>query len=137
MKRTQQLRIKSDADLLSEVLQWFEQLYHPSIPQRTWLECQTALAEGFINVVRHAHRGYPPETPVQIEVSIQDQGLEIKIWDQGPGFNLEQRLQKAKQNNSEQNTSGRGLLIMHDIMDFLDYSRTPEGQNCLTLIKQY
>ena len=78
------LHLKTDLTLLYEVLQWFHQFNHPPVPYQTWMKCQLALAEAFTNAVRHAHKGLPPETPIDIEVSILAESLEIRIWDCGP-----------------------------------------------------
>src|SRR5919199_203427 len=65
-----QLQVNTEPKDLSRVFSWFEQLRQPSIPSNVWLECQTALAEGFDNAVRHAHKGLPSKTPIDIQVTI-------------------------------------------------------------------
>ena len=46
-------------------------------------------AEGFTNVVRHAHQNLPPTTLIDLEVKLFDDYLEIRIWDRGQPFKLE------------------------------------------------
>ncbi len=132
-----QLQVKTDTDVLPQVLSWFDQLQQPSIPTYTWLECKTVLAEGFDNVLRHAHKGLPPETPIHIEVIIFTQSIGMRIWDYGPGFDWERHLQQQPNEVDEMAESGRGTGIMQQLTDYLSYTRTPDSRNCLLLIKSY
>jgi len=63
-------QVDSDLRSLDTVLKYFQQLEPAGIPQKDWLQCQLALAEGFTNAVRHAHRHLPPEIPIEIEIEI-------------------------------------------------------------------
>jgi cellulose synthase (UDP-forming) len=132
-----QLQVNSDLSALPQVLSWFEQLQQPSIPTSIWLACQTALAEGFDNAVRHAHKALPPETPIDIEVKIFTQSLEIQIWDNGPAFDFESHLQQLPEEIDVMAESGRGVNLMQQIADCLSYTRTPDNRNCLLIVKFY
>jgi cellulose synthase (UDP-forming) len=132
-----QLQVNSDLSALPQVLSWFEQLQQPSIPTSIWLACQTALAEGFDNAVRHAHKAIPPETPIDIEVKIFTQSLEIQIWDNGPAFDFESHLQQLPEEIDVMAESGRGVNLMQQIADCLSYTRTPDNRNCLLIVKFY
>lgn len=131
------LQVRSTIDELSEVLDWFNQLYQPDIPKMVWMQCQTALAEGLTNAIRHAHKGKPAETPIEIEVMIQARSLEIRIWDQGAAFDLAQRLATLPQTVSQEAIGGRGLLLLQRLSDHLSYVRTSDDRNCLLIIKHY
>ena len=62
MKAVKQISFVVPSDLLclGEVLGKYEEVKPEFINQRVWLECQLALAEGFTNAVRHAHKKSPP-----------------------------------------------------------------------------
>jgi cellulose synthase (UDP-forming) len=132
-----QLQAKADVEVLPQVLSWFEQLRQPSIPNHIWLGCQTVLAEGFDNAVRHAHKGLPPETPIHIEVIIFTQSIEIRIWDYGPDFDLEGHLQQMPDEVDEMAENGRGLGIMRQLVDHFSYTRTADNRNCWLMITSY
>lgn len=132
-----QLQVQTQPKDLSQVLSWFETLRQPSIPANVWLECQTALAEGFDNAVRHANKGLLSETPIDIEVTIFSQSIELRIWDYGSDFDLEGHLQQLPDEVDEMAESGRGVGIMQQIADYLSCTRTPDNRNCLLLIKFY
>jgi serine/threonine-protein kinase RsbW len=136
LRRTR-IRVNTDLNLLTQVLVWFDQFNHPIIPQAVWLQCQLALAEGFTNAVRHAHDGKPPETPIDIEVTLRDQAMELRIWDCGSGFDLDQLLNTMPQTVDQNAEGGRGLKIIEQTADVFRYIRTADHRNCLVIIKHY
>ncbi|MBD2077492.1 ATP-binding protein [Phormidium sp. FACHB-592] len=134
--KTSQLQVRSTLDELSPVLDWFNQLHQPAIPKTIWMQCQTALAEGLTNAIRHAHTGKPAETPIEIVVTIQARSIEIRIWDEGAAFDLAQRLAALPQTVSPDAIGGRGLLLLQQFSDHLSYVRSGD-RNCLLIVKHY
>jgi serine/threonine-protein kinase RsbW len=96
-----------------------------------------ALAEGFTNAVRHAHKGKPADLPVDIQVSVFAEFVEIKVWDSGDPFDLEGKIKNISQTVDLAASGGRGLKLMKDIGDSLSYVRTADGRNCLSIAKNY
>lgn len=137
VSKTSQLQVKTDLNLLSQVLTWFNQFYQPTIPKLVWLECQLALAEGFTNAVRHAHWNKPVETPIEIAVTVQSQTVEIRIWDCGSGFDLENRLRELSKSLNLDGASGRGLRIMQQTADIFRYEAVAPNRNCLVMIRNF
>lgn len=131
------LEFPTDLKALDQVLSWFQQIHQPSIPRKVWLQCELAMAEGFTNAVRHAHKGLPVDTPINIEVTLFPNSLEMRIWDCGPPFDLEQRLKQLSESVNPHATGGRGLAILQKIADRLSYTRTEENRNCLSIVKHY
>jgi serine/threonine-protein kinase RsbW len=131
------LRVNTGQSALEPVLSWFAQLYDSRIPTSVWIRCQLALAEGFTNAVRHAHEGKRPDLPVEIDVAVSVESVEIKIWDSGPPFDLEQKIQDMSKTIDPEASGGRGLKLMKDIADSLSYTRTADGRNCLSIVKNY
>lgn len=129
--------VPTDLKALDQILSWFDQLYQPSIPKKVWLQCQLALAEGFTNAVRHAHKGLSADVPIDIEVTVYPQYLEMRIWDQGPPFDLEQQLQNLDQKLNDHAGGGRGIAILQKISDKLSYTRTNDNRNCLLIVKRF
>jgi serine/threonine-protein kinase RsbW len=89
------LQVNTDLNALTRVLQWFEQLKDLSLPNEVWWKFQLALAEGFTNAVRHAHKNLPVETPVQLEIMVFNGRLELKVWDCGPYFDFDAKLEET------------------------------------------
>ncbi len=133
-----QARIQVNTGLIANdrVLSWFEGLYEEQIPKRLWLQCELALAEGFTNAVRHAHRELPPDSPIDLEVSIFSDSIEIRIWDFGPPFDLKGWLKKQPAPKTYAG-GGRGLRLMRAIADDISYNRTNDDRNCLLIVKNY
>lgn len=132
------LQINTDCATSEQIISWFNQLNQPPIPDlRIWWQCQTLLQEGFTNVVDHAHKNLPPDTPIEMEAVRYSQSIEIRIWDRGLPFDLEQKLSKVSDFEDNDNARGRGLKIMSNLADELHYERTPDNRNCLVIIKKY
>jgi serine/threonine-protein kinase RsbW len=136
LKRAQ-IQVLTDLGALAQVLSWFDQFSHPPIPHVVWLQCQLILAEGFTNAVRHAHRDCSPDTPIEIEVTMLSDALEIRIWDQGEPFDLETKLATMPKGMDKHAEGGRGLKLMQRMSDVLKYSRTDDQRNCLLAVKRY
>jgi serine/threonine-protein kinase RsbW len=131
------LQVNSDLNELDPVLSWFAQLHQSPIPTSVWLRCQLALAEGFTNAVRHAHQGKPPDTAIDIEVTLFPEHLEIRVWDCGAPFDLEKKIRELSDQVDMTCGGGRGLKLMRDISDSLTYRRTDDNRNCLLMVKRY
>ena len=131
------IEVPSDLQAINLVLFQYNQIYHNTIPQQDWLQCQLALVEGFTNAVRHAHKNLPEETPITIAIAIDRQRMIIRIWDYGQPFNLKSFIRTMSQRNRSWEGSGRGIAIMHKIADSLSYKRISGHQNCLKIVKYF
>lgn len=101
------------------------------------MECQLALAEGFTNAVRHAHHALPESTPIDIELLLAPQGLELRIWDHGQEFDLEEFAQQLPAELDTESEGGRGILLMKALTSRLSYTRQADGRNCLLISKRF
>ncbi len=132
------LRVPSDIGVLEQVLSWFDQMQHPGVPTKIWLQCQLAIAEGFTNAVRHAHEGLGSDLQIDVEVSLGENCIEIRVWDCGPPFDLEGKILAIQRQQADQNAGGgRGLLILQKICDRLKYIRTSDDRNYLLMTKHF
>lgn len=130
-------KFSTDLKELDLVLSWFDELKQPQIPKKVWLQCQLALAEGFTNAVRHAHKDLSPEVPIDIEIILSPHRLEMRIWDHGQPFDLEEKCRNQQKKVDDQAGGGRGIAILQRIADKLTYRRTPDNRNCLLIVKDY
>lgn len=131
------LQVGTDLNALGQVLSWFDRFASPSISERIWLQCKTALAEGFTNAVRHAHKNKSSDAIIEIEVKKSLNSFEIRILDYGQPFDLEEKLKTLPEEFDLEATGGRGLKIMHSIADRLTYTRIAPNRNCLSILKYY
>lgn len=132
------LQVKTELEALKEVLQWFEGLVFPHVPQKMGWQCEVALVEAFTNAVRHAHCNLPQNTPIDIEVELLPKFLEMRIWDRGNSFDLNAKLLKGEQEvDSMDKEGGRGLQFIKKLTDELQYLNLPNHRNCLIMRKKY
>ena len=130
------LQVATNLAALTDVLTWFDQFNHPPVPYSIWLSCQLVLAEAFTNAVRHAHVGKPTEVPIDIEVTVAANAIELKVWDRGVECNLNQVFSHTTLEMAPDAERGRGLKIMCKIADHLSYDRIGI-RNCLHIVKNY
>lgn len=132
------LRVRTELEELIPVLKWFENTTQFLLPETTIWQAKVALAEGFTNTVRYAHKDLSKEIPIDIEITILPNYLEMKIWDQGEPFDLQKKLQELKESKEDplEKESDRGLIFIQGFTDELHYVRLSNQQNCLVMRKK-
>jgi len=89
------LQLNTEIKAVAQVLSWVEQLDAlPIIPLVVLHQCKLAVIEGFTNAVRHAHKNLPLETPIELEIMVFNEHLEVKIWDWGEPFDIQAKLKE-------------------------------------------
>jgi serine/threonine-protein kinase RsbW len=132
------LKVNTDLNATSEVLSWFEQINQPPLSdKKIWWQCQTLLIEGFANIVEHAHKNLPLETPIELEAVRLNEYIEIRIWSFGQAFDLQQQLQTKPELTDNFQARGRGLRIMDSIAEELNYLQIDDHRHCLFLKIKY
>lgn len=133
MLKLERLKVKSDLAVQTQVQKWFEQFYLNHIDQavdRRFHQLNLALAEGFSNAVRHAHQELSSETIIEIELSIIQGRIEIRIWDQGKPFNPDIIPEPEPGTLCE---GGYGWFLLRRLADRVVYERCQDGRNCLLI----
>ncbi|WP_242578152.1 ATP-binding protein [Chroococcus sp. FPU101] len=132
------LRVNTELEALIPVLQWFEQQTEHLTPKALIWQCKLALAEGFTNTVRYAHDDLPPETPIDIELTLFSNLLEMRLWNFGKPFDLYQKLAELQNSSVDplEKEGDRGLIFMNALMDDLQYIRLEDQRNCLIMRKR-
>ena len=106
-------------------------------------EAELCLVEAVTNVIRHAYKGALGHSVI-VTVSPSDRALKIEISDTGetmPSARIEQLIHGTQPSPDEEEhlsslaEGGRGLQIMHELMDSITYSTTGKG-NILTMFKK-
>ncbi|EKV03726.1 ATP-binding protein [Leptolyngbyaceae cyanobacterium CCMR0082] len=134
MLKQDQLIVQSKLEDLTQVQQWFDRFCSAS--QLPWLEAvfdqvNLALAEGFTNAVRHAHKGLPADTPIEIDLFLWQEKLEVQVWDMGQPFDPD-KLPERKPGTLT--VGGYGWFLMRRLAD-VNYERNDLGRNCLRIVK--
>jgi serine/threonine-protein kinase RsbW len=105
------LQLNSDIKAVAQVLGWLEQLDPLPIPVAVLHQCKLAVVEGFTNAVRHAHKNLPIETPIELEITVFNERLEIKIWDRGKPFDFKAKLKEELPEESPFSLSESNFLF--------------------------
>ena len=105
------LQLNTDIKAVAQVLGWVEQLENLPIPEAVWQQCKLAVVEGFTNAVRHAHKNLPLETPIELEITVFNERLEIKIWDWGNPFDFQAKLKEELTEKSPFSWSDLGFRL--------------------------
>jgi serine/threonine-protein kinase RsbW len=92
-----------------------------------------SVRESMVNAVVHGNR-YNAHKRVYVRVSNGPGRLEIKIADQGEGFELEAVPDPLSENNLLRN-SGRGIFLMKAFMDEVEVKRGDPVGTEVTLVK--
>lgn len=90
-----------------------------------------ALDEAFVNAVKHGNK-YDADKIVRISAEVSPTEARFTIEDEGEGFNISEIPDPTNPENLFK-TSGRGVLIIHNIMDEVSYN---ERGNRLTMVKK-
>jgi anti-sigma regulatory factor (Ser/Thr protein kinase) len=90
-----------------------------------------ALDEAFVNAVKHGNRNDPSKM-VRITAELSAKEARFTVEDEGNGFNLQEIPDPCDPSNLFK-TSGRGVLLIYNIMDEVKYN---ERGNQLTMVKR-
>ena len=149
MLEREHLTVRSYLEELAAVQKWFRSLVLEISEKTPWVNEQfdqlnLALAEGFTYAVRHAHADLPADTPIEIELVLQPQQIEICIFDQGAPFDPSSLSEPQPGSLRE---GGYGWFLLRRLADKVTYDRTsvdwPEAiahsaapqRNCLRIVK--
>ena len=95
--------------------------------------CQLAVTEACENIILHGYQCANGEK-ITIKVQTRPGDLMIKIIDQAPPFNPAEPLPEFTTSPDDPPIGGLGLVILHKVMDEVEYKRTQSG-NTLRLRK--
>jgi anti-sigma regulatory factor (Ser/Thr protein kinase) len=85
------------------------------------------------NLVRHGARS-DGRTSLSLELVLRDDAVELTFLDDGVPFDPRERSDPAPARDLEHaEVGGRGLMLVRSVSKELQYARTPEGQNRLTV----
>jgi serine/threonine-protein kinase RsbW len=89
------------------------------------LDILVAVHESMVNAIRHGNRGDEARR-VTLEVDLGPGGLEIRVRDEGQGFDPTSVPDPLRPENLCR-SSGRGILLMKALMDAVAFRRCPGG----------
>ena len=137
MPNQARLTVRSHLEELSGVQRWFRTLISRMSVDTPWIDDQfdqlnLALAEGFTNAVRHAHATLPEATPIDIELTVSPEELEIRIFDRGEPFDPNSLIEPKPGVLRE---GGYGWFLLRRLADRVSYDCVQDQLNCLSIVK--
>jgi serine/threonine-protein kinase RsbW len=98
--------------------------------RRSLEELGTAVIEACTNAMEHGNR-LDEFTGVEVVIEIADPTVAVTVYDRGPGFDHAHWQPSADLMRQR----GRGILIMREFTDDLDFGRHEDGRFFVRLIK--
>ena len=93
-----------------------------------------AIREAVGNAIQHGNN-LDPEKLVEIDLSVEEYEIVVKVRDRGSGFDPDQVPNPLTVENLLR-PDGRGLLLMQRLMDSMEYSFDPDRGTELTMKKK-
>ena len=93
-----------------------------------------AVRESVVNAIKHGHKGDEAKR-VTVTLTAQPDALEVRVQDQGPGFDPAAVPDPLAQENLLK-ADGRGIFFMRQFMDEVAYSFPPRGGTVVKMTKR-
>ena len=90
-------------------------------------DIEVALTEACTNVLEHSEAG----NEYEVQVQLAEQDCIIRVVDQGRGFDTEAPVQRAPDHSE----TGRGIALMHALVDRVKFESRPEEGTIVHLEK--
>ena len=100
--------------------------------QRHWIGL--ALREAVANAIKHGNR-QDPSRQVEVELALTGGDMEIRVSDEGPGFDPDAVKDPLAPENKFR-ADGRGIFYMKKFMDEVRYAFRPSGGTIVVLRKR-
>jgi len=130
------LTIESDLNELGRVRDFASracgELLSSAISEDHIFQIKLALTEAVTNIIRHSYRKKPGEK-IQLNASAEGDNLIFQLSHTGESFDPASVAPPAFDGSRD---GGFGLFIMSSVMDEIEYSRTEDGRNFITLSKK-
>ena len=98
-----------------------------ALSEAVLFDIRLCLDEALINAMKYGHK-LKEELPVRLAVEYNEDEIRVTVEDQGEGFEPKNLKACTKEENLLRN-SGRGVYLIHQLMDQVVYS--PKGNSVL------
>ena len=103
------------------------------VPKQTTRLMVLAIDEAVANIIEHADLD-TTHNEIELSLEISDNRIVATIRDRGGPFDPCRTFKEP--DHTSFHRRGFGLYLIHKIVDYLQYERTSEGKNVLTLTKK-
>ena len=134
MRLVLDLQIPSDVRYIERivgiVMRQCEELAFP--PHKCSLNVPVALSEALSNAILRGNRE-DPQKQVRVRSSVDGDSLIVEIADEGAGFDMRRAMRDPTAPENIDREDGRGLFLMHQLMDRVEHYSDPLNVVRLTL----
>ena len=97
-------------------------------------DLKTAVAEACINAIEHGNH-MNAEVPVGVVLSMHPGELEVKVMDDGTGFDAQPtKPDIARKMTGEEEARGMGMFLIQALVDEVEWVPKSEGQSFVRLV---
>ncbi len=93
-------------------------------------ELGTSIIEACTNAMEHGNE-LDDHLPIQVVYEVEDDKIAITVLDEGPGFDFEH----WTPSDELMRQRGRGILIMREFTDELEFGRHEDGRFMIRMVK--
>jgi len=99
--------------------------------RRSLEELGTSVIEACTNAMEHGNQ-LDEDTPIEVIFDVDDLTITITVLDRGPGFDIT----AWEPSNELMRERGRGILIMREFCDSVEFLRHEDGRFMIILVKK-
>lgn len=128
-----EVTVPSDARFLELIYACVEQICKETeqLSREETYKIAWVVHEACVNVIEHAHH-FQASKPLRLQVILYPDRLEFRVYDFGPGFDIDRVPPPDPSNVFER---GRGILGIRQCMDTVEYCQNT-GCNCLRMVRE-
>ena len=124
--KTLSIEVASSRKKISEVEKMLRKANNEfNIEEERFHKLLIAVSELVLNAIVHGNNESPVKK-VKITAEYDDEKMIVKVLDEGAGFDVRQIPDPTSTENI-QKKSGRGIYIVKQLTDRIEYKKTPEG----------
>ncbi|MFA5271266.1 MAG: ATP-binding protein [Candidatus Omnitrophota bacterium] len=129
------LQLSSDLKIIPQISRdIIKQIKSKNISDDDLFDIRLALEEALVNAIKHGNKGKPSKK-VFLKVLIKAHMVSIQIKDEGEGFDSDELTSPLLTKNLKK-TRGRGIFLIKNLMDKVEFFDGGSGIKMVKLMKQ-
>jgi len=127
-------KLPSRLELIPSFVNKLLEKLKPLLLEKDVFNIKLSLEEALVNAVKHGNK-LRADLFVEVIAEAEDGVLRIKVKDQGEGFDFN-NLPNPTQNDNLQKTSGRGIFLIRNLMDKVEFFDCGKGVEMIKFLRR-